>query len=213
MTSHNIELKQSEIIGIESSTTELLAIEEKNKIKNILEDIFLGKKIQKILLINPPDGDEKIFNFDVAKSGRYTNFAPYGIGVIAKHIEKSNYETKILNLNHIILEKVAQCKSQDDFSYRDTLENSIKETLEEFKPDFIGVTCMFSMTHNSVKDVTRILRENSSVPIAAGGVHISNAITDKNTRLKFANDLNYVNLFFLFEAEIAFLEFINIVNN
>lgn len=213
MENKNAKIIDSKIIGIEAASTDLLNQDEKDKIRSNLKKIFSEKKIEKILLINPPDGDKTIFNFEVAKTGRYTNFAPYGIGVIAKHLEKINYETKILNLNHLILEKVSNCIHKEEFSYENVLESSIKKTIEEFKPDFIGITCMFSMTHNSIKDVTKIIKQNFNIPIAAGGVHISNAITDKNTRLNFANDLNTIDLFFLFEAELAFSEFINIVNS
>ena len=212
METEKVQNKNNKIIGIECASTDLLVEQEKKEVRKILRKIFLEKKIHKILLINPPDGDEKIFNFDVAKSGRYTNFAPYGIGIIAKHLEKRHCDTKILNLNHIILEKVSKCEKEKDFSYKKILEESIIQTINDFQPDFVGITCMFSMTHNSIKEVSRIVKEKTKAPIAAGGVHISNAIWDNKTRTEFSEDLKNIDLFFLFEAELAFSEFINIAN-
>ena len=101
-------------IEVESS----LLIDEETKEKTIssLKDLFKEQEVNKILLINPPDGDSKIFNYDVAKTGRYTNFAPYGLGIISEHLVHKKYETKILNLNHLLLEKVDQLK-KDDFDF------------------------------------------------------------------------------------------------
>ncbi len=206
----NIVDKKPHVIQCEETTS--LNENDKINVKNTLKKIFNNGEIQKILFINPPDGDQKIFNFHTAKSGRYTNFAPYGIGIIAKHLEKRDYETKILNLNHLILEEVSNCDEEKEFSYDEIVEHEIEKAINEFQPDFIGITCMFSMTHNSLKNVANLIRKKCNVPIAAGGVHISNAIWDAKTRLKFAEDLSSVDLFFLFEAELAFSEFIDSAN-
>ena len=94
----NLNTNKTENIShvIECESTVSLDENVKSTVKTTLRKIFANKGIQKILLINPPDGDQKIFNFQTAKSGRYTNFAPYGIGIIAKHLEKRHYDTKIL---------------------------------------------------------------------------------------------------------------------
>ena len=123
-------------------------------IKEELRQLFVKSKCQKILLINPPDGDEKIFNFKIAKSGRYTNFAPYGFGIISKHLTKRGYDVEILNLNHIILKCVNEVNSEKEFNYNKIITEAIKEKIKNFKPDLIGLTCMFSMTHKSLKNVT-----------------------------------------------------------
>ena len=65
-----------------------------------------------------------MFNYDVAKTGRYTNFAPYGLGIISEHLVNKKYETKILNLNHLLLEKVDLLK-KDDFNYDKIIEEEI----------------------------------------------------------------------------------------
>lgn len=186
-------------------------IANKLEVKNILNSINELKFINKILLINPPDGDASIFNYDTAKTGRYTNFAPYGLGVISQHLKKRGIESKILNLNHIILEKVKKLK-KDDFNYQNILKTEIYESIKNFNPDFVGLTCMFSMTHNSLKNVASIIKEKYKFPIAAGGVHISNTISDERQRSTLINDLKDIDYFFLFEAEIAFSEFINSAN-
>lgn len=182
-------------------------IESKRQIKNLFNSINMFKSINKILLINPPDGDGGIFNYDIAKTGRYTNFAPYGLGVISEHLKKRGFETQILNLNHVILEKVKRLK-KDDFDYQNILKTEIYDCIKNFNPDFVGLTCMFSMTHNSLKNIADIIKEKYKLPIGAGGVHISNTLSDDRQRDTLINDLKNVDYFFLFEAEIAFSEFI-----
>jgi len=197
-------------IEVESS----LLIDEETKEKTIgsLRGMFKEQEVNKILLINPPDGDSKIFNYDVAKTGRYTNFAPYGLGIISEHLVHKKYETKILNLNHLLLEKVDQLK-KDDFDYDKIIEEEILKSLNDFSPDLIGITCMFSMTHISLKNVTKIIKKFSNKPVVAGGVHISNSLLNTDTRESVLKELKDIDLFFLFEAELAFSEFLDQINN
>ena len=173
------------------------------------EDKF---RCSKILLINPPDGDEKMFNFNSAKTGRYTNFAPYGLGIISKHLNMLGYEAEILNLNHEVLKKITEL-NEEEFDYNNIINDSIKNKIEDFNPDLIGLTCMFSMTHKSLKNVSEVIKKIKNIPIAVGGVHISNSIWNEGTRESLLEDLDKIDLFFLFEAEILFSDFINSINN
>tara|TARA_B100001123_G_C15335380_1_gene1032628 strand:+ start:877 stop:2721 length:1845 start_codon:yes stop_codon:yes gene_type:complete len=181
-----------------------------------LSNIFLKNndhiECNKILFINPPDGDEKMFNYNSAKSGRYTNFAPYGLGIISKHLKSLGYETKILNLNHLLLKKVNELDEQK-FDYREIISEAISKEIKDFDPDLVGLTCMFSMTHKSLKNVSELIKNIKNVPVAVGGVHISNTIWNENTRKQLIQDLNKIDLFFLFEAELSFSEFINSINS
>ena len=186
---------------------------QEKTIKEELRQLFAKSKCQKILLINPPDGDEKIFNFKIAKSGRYTNFAPYGFGIISKHLTKRGYDVEILNLNHILLKYVNEVNSEKEFNYNKIITEAIKQKIKNFEPNLIGLTCMFSMTHKSLKNVTDIVKSFVNTPIAVGGVHISNTLSNDATCNKLLEDLKSIDLFFLFEAELAFTEFINLINN
>ena len=198
-----------------TSHTEL---DEKMKqfVYNKLSNIFLKENgyldCNKILFINPPDGDHDMFNYTSAKSGRYTNFAPYGLGIVSKHLKSLGYETKILNLNHHILKKVSEL-DEDEFDYKRIIFDELSKELNDFKPDLIGLTCMFSMTHKSLKNVSEVIKKITNVPVAVGGVHISNSIWNENTREQLIKDLNHIDLFFLFEAELSFSEFINSINS
>ena len=99
----------------------------KTEISNTLNEIFKDNECTKILLINPPDGDEKMFNYKTAKTGRYTNFAPYGLGIISKYLASIGYDVKILNLNHEILKKVKEL-DEEDFNYEKILNEKKKKS-------------------------------------------------------------------------------------
>ena len=82
---------------------------------NFTKKIFNNKNIKKILLINPPDVDSSLFNFDSAIRGRNMNYPPYGLGLISSHLDLLKIHNKILNLNHIILSDVQKSKSEKKF--------------------------------------------------------------------------------------------------
>lgn len=197
---------------VEIETSKLISIDESNKLGSSLRKLFNKRQVLKILLINPPDGDAEMFNYDVAKTKRYTNFAPYGLGIISKHLNFKHYETNILNLNDIILKKVHSSSHKEEFDYKKILNDELKFVIDSFKPDLIGLTCMFSMTHKSLKCVSETIKKYTDCPIAAGGVHISNSIWSEDTRENFLKDLCEIDLFFLFEAELAFSEFLDLAN-
>ena len=47
--------------------------------------------------------------------------------------------------------------------------------MDRFKPDIVGVTCMFTITHDSFRKTVNLLREyNNNLIIFAGGVHVTN---------------------------------------
>ena len=134
--------------------------------------------------------------------GRYPNYPPYGLGCISTKLLKNNVDVKILNLNHEILKA---CSEKKTFDYDDFWKKKIDECLKDFKPDLIGVGCMFTMTHTSLKNVCKYLSQKR-IPISIGGVHVTNDC------LNVLDQLPFVNIAFLKESEISFPNFIKYVN-
>lgn len=170
-----------------------------------LTAIFPKRSIRRLLLVTPPDADSAMFRHDTARRGRYPNYPPYGLGVLAECIRREGIDVQILNLNHIILKCAYDTELEADFDHELTWKAALNVSLTEFQPDFVGVTCMFTMTHASFCAVcSHVVR--AEVPVAIGGVHVTNDVE------RVLNDLPGVRVAFLREADASLVSFINAVN-
>ena len=170
-----------------------------------LNTIFKSK-IDKILFINPPDVDENIFDYQVAKRGRANNYPSYGIGVLANQLRKIGFQTDILNINHEILKKIYTHNDHEMFDYYDVWKKIIQQKVDKFKPNLIGVSCLFSVTHGAFKKTCKIIKEKYEIPIIVGGVHVSH---DPEGVLK---DLNFFDIALLYESDLALPNLLKIIN-
>jgi radical SAM superfamily enzyme YgiQ (UPF0313 family) len=187
---------------------------ESKEADEILRQIFRGHPISKVLLINPPDIDITLFDYGTTKRGRSSNYPPYGLTVIAKHLINYGVEVKICNLNHEVL---SECKKSEDslrFDFESVWKSKLASDVDEFQPDIVGATCLFSVTHDSFvnvcKEVKSIspswLEEGDSLPLVVGGVNVTQDVE------QVLKDVPEVNFIFLHEAELAFLHFVEVVN-
>jgi len=169
-----------------------------------LDKIFPKRQIKRVLLVTPPDATAELFKIPTAKRRRYTNYPPYGLAVLATQVRSLGVTTKVLNLNHEVI-KSAVLTEESDFDFDTTWKSKLKTVLDEFKPDLVGVTCMFTMTHESLKRVCTVIHE-LGYPIGIGGVHVSN---DFQRVLK---DIPSANFAFLREGDNSLKSFIQVVN-
>jgi radical SAM superfamily enzyme YgiQ (UPF0313 family) len=177
-----------------------------------IDRIFPKRRIEKVLFIVPPDADANLFNYASAKRGRYPNYPPYGFGLLASHLRRESIEVSLLNLNSLILRACKLSETADDFIFDDIWEKALEEKLAEYEADLICVACMFTQTHRSLSQVcSKIKKIAPSTPLAAGGVHITNSLTNEDSSKQLIDDLG-VELLFLYEAEIAFRQFVRVVN-
>src|SRR3990167_7532445 len=103
---------------------------------------YSGLPVKRVLLLNPPDVDVSMFDYDTAKRGRANNYPAYGLGVLARHLLTSGYEVRILNLNHELLKVVH--RNLNPIPYDLTWQTLLEAGIDDFKPDLIGITCLFS---------------------------------------------------------------------
>lgn len=194
----------------------LSAIDIEQKKQTIEEEInclFPGRCVQRFLLVIPPDADEQMFNYSTAKRGRYWNFPPYGPGLLAAHLRDEGLEVDMLNLNDEVLTACQTSAKEEDFDFDQTWKNALTRKIRGFSPDLVGISCMFSQTHNSTLTVTNEIKSQfPQIPIALGGVHITNCLVNEDTSASFVKDFSNANFFFTYEAEIALRKFVNVVN-
>lgn len=199
-------LQHETITSIANLSLEQLADKELNK-------LFPTRSIKRILFIVPPDVDVSMFDYATARRGRYWNYPPYGLGIIASHLRSDGLSVKILNLNNEILKACRSSNTEDDFDFENIWENISELVITSFKPDFIGITCMFSMSHKSTVNLCNYIKNRIfTLPIALGGVHITNCMISNKMSKQLIEDFSNVDFFFLYEAELAFKQFVKIVN-
>jgi radical SAM superfamily enzyme YgiQ (UPF0313 family) len=169
-----------------------------------LDRKFPDGRLERVLLVTPPDADAHIFQFATARRGRYTNYPPYGLAVLGRHLEIAGVRSSICNLNHEVLRACHQSDSADDFDFDATWQGHLDAAIAEFKPDLIAVTCMFTMTHGAFAQVCERAAD-SGVPVAIGGVHVSND-TDR-----VLDDIPGAAFAFVREADTSLVNFVHVV--
>lgn len=200
-----IETLDAAVLARQSSVTD--------RLETCLSHLFPKRQLERVLLIVPPDGDVKNFNYATCKLGRYPNFPPYGMGILASRLRAEGFQVSVLNLNHEVLKACRHSEGEDTFNFTQFVEDRLTEALQNFKPQMAGVTCMFSQTHTSMVDVCRFLKKvQPELPIAIGGVHVTNSMMDEKTRPIFFEDLAMVDLFFFYESDLTFPAFARVVN-
>lgn len=223
--------------------------ENLSKISNEIDKIFSKKKINKILLISPPQFQTSNFDLEMFDNRRYFNYPPYGIGLLKAAIQsvQQDVEIKIIDLNHDLLsflnnflkknkQLLTSNKNSDfnkkfktylssnyeyssfelnhqnetDLTIEDIMEPILVKYLKEFKPDLIGISCMFTMLHKRMIKIANISKKClPDTKIFVGGVHptsSSELILDEEPSIDFVN---------LFEGDISlpkFIEYVNSVN-
>ena len=93
------------------------------------------------------------------------------------------------------------------------MENELKKKLDNFNPCFVGITSMFSQSHDILCEISEYVNHYSPNTLqGAGGVHVTNSISDPKTFDKFVSQLKYVEFFFMYEADLSFINFLNFLN-
>lgn len=173
--------------------------------ENLLDRLFPAREIKRILLVNPPDADSSMFRYDTAKRGRYTNYPPYGLAVLAQGLRSIGIEVRISNLNHEVLKQCHESQSEADFVFDEIWKTRLDDVIVDFRPDLIGVTCMFTMTHTSFRNVCAYAAR-MGVPLAIGGVHVSNDVE------RVLNDVQHADIAFLREGDLGIKKLALVVN-
>ena len=163
--------------------------------------------VKKILLVSPLQIPSNFFDLGMAKRNRYFSYPPYGLGILATQLKVRKFEVEIVDLNFQAL------SHPDEFvSNKENFEHNIlEETIFRFQPDVLGITCMFTLTHESFKKTIKTVKKiQDNLLIFAGGVHIT------NDPVRIKKDIPEIDYIMPHESELEFgdlLEQINIKLN
>ena len=129
------------------------------------------ERVNKVTLISPLQIPSDFFDAEMASRKRYFSYPPYGLGLVARELSSSGIEVNIIDLNYAVLSEIDNF-IKDPINFE---KNYLFENMDRFKPDIVGVTCMFTITHDSFRKTVNLLREyNNNLIIFAGGVHVTN---------------------------------------
>ena len=185
------------------------------------EHLFIGSKLrsllpngcQKILLVEPPNVPEEDWDPAVAANNRYPVYEPYGLGVISSCIELRGYTTDIIDLNFMLQDHFKS--NPENFKYT-IWKEWLKQKMDEFDPDIVGLTCMFTIYHRSMARIARFVKKHDpKIVVVAGGVHTTMASTDITSApgqlvLEDCKEIDFVGLN---EGNDSFADFLDVANN
>lgn len=159
---------------------------------------------RRVLIVNPPQISEADFLIERALNNRYWIYPPYGPGVLCRNLQARDYETDLLDLNFEVLQSAH--KLREKFNYR-IWKEKLWGKLDGFRPDIVAMSCMFTMTHAIMKEITEAVKEyNAELPIIAGGVHVNNA---SKLVLEDCRTIDFVGLY---EGDHSFPDILDFVN-
>ena len=120
-------------------------------------------KIKRILLLNPPNTMPN----DSAR--RLTT--PLGLLYIGAMLEKNGFNVKIIDSP---CEGYNNLKSEGRYVTYGLSDSEIIRKVNDFKPDLVGVTSMFSAHQNNALHVCDLIKQaDKEIPVVLGGVHPS----------------------------------------
>jgi len=133
--------------------------------RRVPEADSLMHPVRRVLLIFPPMVFPKF-------QSRQTAMFPLGIGYVGAVLEREGFEVGIIDCPSEGYDTLTDI-GKDRVVYGLT-EPQIREKIERFRPDVVGISCLFSTLEKRMLAVARIVREiDPTVPIVLGGPHVS----------------------------------------
>lgn len=126
-------------------------------------------------------------NYDISYIGERSAWMPIALVELATFVKEKGHETMILDRN---------------LNYDNNLLVNI---LKKFNPDIVGMTCYSSPVIKDAKQVSRIVKENSSALFIVGGIH---ATLEPKSLL----DWPYIDYIVRGEGEEALLEICSLID-
>ncbi len=164
---------------------------------------------RRVLLVHPVQVSESKIDIPIARNRRYYTYPPYSLGVLSANLEKRGYVPFAVDLNYEVFDFIFSEK--DRVVLPDELtaiwKGKLRKVIEEFKPDAVGLTCTFTMGHEVLirtADFVKVCQ--ASLPVVAGGVHITNA---REIVLKEGKNIDFVSLY---EGDVSFPNLLDFVN-
>ena len=146
------------------------------------------------MLVNPPKSRTHFTGCD--------NYFPLGLLSLATVLKVDNIDIKIIDMENTFYGKEINPEILNSY-----IENELHYFIRDYKPDIIGIGCLFSGAFDSLKKVVRSIKfKYPAVPIVIGGIHPT---TLPREILHKYVDIDYI---ILGEGEQSFLNLIRCLN-
>ena len=142
-----------------------------NNSDQYLIDNFLKNfdKPQNILLIRVPSINYETFNIEHQKKAGYMTYQPISITTLAATLREKipNLNIKLLDLEYETLKIMFETGKKDN-----VMKNIVQKTIQEFKPDMVGLSVVFSVgINNGISVMKQVKSFNKKTMVIFGGVH------------------------------------------
>ncbi len=187
--------------------TQALEAEDQVRLERAIVERFPSRICRRVLFVATPQVPADMLDYESARLRRYPCYPPYGPGILVRVLEDNGFVADVIDLQYLILEGAHQAASSADFDIH-SWKAALNEKVASFKPDLVGLSCMFDMGHSWLGDVSAVLRKAfPALPIVAGGVHLT------LTTERLLREVPEIAFVFLYEADRTFLDFLRFVNN
>ena len=156
--------------------------------------------VLKILLTNAPGLNLERFDIAFNKNKGYSLYPPISLATLAASVLKDvdNSVVEILDTELEIM-KFYQENPDSDISPSDFLKDVLLKKIKSFKPDCVGISTMFSISHNNTIDMAKTIKGlNSNIKVVNGGNHSTFAYK------KLLVECKEIDFIFLYEADTSF---------
>ena len=146
--------------SIKVSNEKILEKTNKDHIDDFLRDF---SKINKVLLIMVPSINYKTFDIEHKKKTGYMTYQPISITTLAATLREKlpNLDIKLVDLEYETLKKMFDTKIKDNI-----LENTVKKEINDFKPDLVGLSVVFSVgITNGISSMKTIKSINKKIMV------------------------------------------------
>ncbi len=168
---------------------------DKNSLDKFLDNY---RKIQRVLLIKSPTLNYETLDFEAHKHSGYMTYPPIEITTLAATLREKlpDIDLKLYDAEYETLVSLRKGEKLENI-----LEYKIKDELERFKPDLVGISVSFSVAKaNGLKILNFVKNYEKKILTVFGGVHAtfdSEHLIDKGA-----------DMVFLREADNTFTDFI-----
>lgn len=191
---------------MEKQIKEMSDKDPKTRIARKLKRLF-PNGCKKILLVHPPNVPKEDWNPSVAIDNRYPVYPPTGLATLSRTLQNHGYAREnidILDLN--LLLQIIFKANPDAFRF-EVWQDILEAYIAEFKPDLVGMGCMFTIYYRQMKAIAEFIKEKlPKLSVIVGGVHTSDA-----SKL-VAEDCKKFDILHLFEGNESFPLMVDFIN-